>query len=235
MFTNQSKERVPIPKRKFHTIAEVRDYDIAAPRNTLLYPMQRIQELIKPYISQGKRIVNLGCETGILALMIGGECGAMLTGIDEDPLLLKGAEENLRIAKLCNYPGDADFLCAPFDSLPIESKSVDVLFADNFLYRCDKIEDVLKESRRIVKEDGVILFNQLLRDADKEKIRFIKQYLKTDSFGGEKEFIDTLNSCYSFAEYEKVLKDNPGLDFEIRKEQLAVIISYNFDDVDFEE
>lgn len=230
MFKNQSKERIPVSKNKFYTIAEVRDYDMAAPRNTLLYPMQRLQELAKPYIAQGKKIVNLGCETGILALMIGGECGASIIGIDEDPLLLKGAEENLRIAKLCNYPGDAVFLCASFDSLPIESNSVDVVLADNFIYRCDKIEDVLKESRRIVKEDGVILFNQLLRDADKEKIRFIKQYLKTDLFGGEKEFMDMLNSCYSFGEYEKVLKENPDLGFEIRKEQLAVIISYNFDD-----
>lgn len=230
MFTNQSKERMPIPKNKFHTIAEVRDYDIAASRNTLLYPMQRLQDLVKPYVSQGQRIVNLGCETGILTLMLGGECRVAITGIDEDPLLLKGANENLRIAKLCNYPGDAMFICAPFDSLPIESHSVDIVFADNFIYRCDKIEDVLKESRRIVKEDGIILFNQLLRDADKEKIRFIKQYLKIDSFGGEKEFMDTLNSCYSFNEYEKVLIENSDWGFEIRKEQMSAIISYNLDE-----
>lgn len=169
MFTNQSKERIPVSKNKFYTIAEVRDYDMAAPRNTLLYPMQRLQGISKALYRAGEKIVNLGCETGILALMIGGECGASIIGIDEDPLLLKGAEENLRIAKLCNYPGDAVFLCASFDSLPIESNSVDVVLADNFIYRCDKIEDVLKESRRIVKEEGVILFNQLLRDADMRK------------------------------------------------------------------
>lgn len=42
--------------------------------------------------------------------------------------------------------------------------------------------------------------------------------------------MDMVNSCYSFGEYEKVLKENPDLGFEIRKEQMAVIISYNFDD-----
>ena len=234
MFTNQSKKRISIPKNKFHTIAEVRDYDMAAPRNTLLYPMQRIQELVKPYIAEGKKIINLGCETGILALMIGGEYGVAITGIDEDPLLLKGAEENLRIARLCNYPGDAEFLCASFESLPIKSNSVDIVFADNFIYRCDNIENVLKECRRIVKEDGIILINQLLRDADQDKIRFIKQYLKNDLFGGEKEFIDVLNSCYSYKEYEEALKKISDLGFEMRKEQLAVIISYNFDDSELE-
>ena len=69
-----------------------------------------------------------------------------------------------------------------------------------------------------------------MRDADKEKIRFIKQYLKIDSFGGEKEFMDTLNSCYSFNEYEKVLIENSDWGFEIRKEQMSAIISYNLDE-----
>ncbi len=227
MFKNSSENRVPVRKDKFHTIAEVRDYDQAAPRNTLLYPMQRLKELIKPYMKEGKTIVNLGCETGILVLMSSGENGVHITGFDEEPLLIKGAEENLRLAKLCSYPGDATFTYAELTNLPLASHTVDVVFADNFLYKTEKIAEVLKECRRIVKDTGVIIMNQLIRDADKEKIQFLRQYLKNDVFGGEEEFIETLNSCYSYVEYVKVLQENKELGYEIRKEQMSVIISYN--------
>jgi ubiquinone/menaquinone biosynthesis C-methylase UbiE len=166
MFRNRLETRVPLNTDRYMSIDKAREYDRVASRNSLLYPMQRVVGLAEPYCKPNQTIVNLGCETGILSIVLSGKTGFRITGIDDNPFFIQVAEENENLARLSSYQGDVSFYVSPFTHLPLEDKFVDLLFADNFLSRTNDPLTVLRECLRVLKDDGVVILYQLIRDAD---------------------------------------------------------------------
>lgn len=205
-----------------NSVETARAYDRIVARDQLLYPMQRVVQLLLPHCKEGMFALNLGSETGILALMLGARCpNAHICGIDDNPFFVQVAEENAQLAFLSRSPALVEFRCEPFEHLPFPDESVDIVFTNNSLYRAKNPALVIEECARVCKKDGLVLLYELVRDADPEKLRFVGQWLRD----GQKEFMRTVNACYSIAELQSLLH-LAGLDhWRITREQLSVSVA----------
>jgi len=217
-----SPERIPLADDPYGSAERARGYDLMVARDSLLYPMERVVSLLGPQSHAGITTANLGSETGILALMYGARCPQVhIIGLEPSTAFLQVAEENLTLARLAGFRARLEFRKSSFLSLPLEDHGVDILFTNNQLYRCDDIVGLLRECRRLVKPDGLVMLYELVRDADPQKLRFVSQWLRD----GQKEFWRTVNACYTTAEISAALV-SAGLEgWRMYREQLAVCIA----------
>ena len=101
-----------------------------------------------------KRIVDLGCGTGIYSQFFLHKKAKVL-GIDASKLSLEKAKEIFR-------PFDGLLIKAEVPPIPLSNNSVDILFSKGTLPYISNIEGLLNEMLRIVTKDGLIVI-ELLR------------------------------------------------------------------------
>lgn len=138
----------------------------------------------------GERVLDLGCGYGFYTDYFDG-IGAHTVGID-------GAETMIRIARE-KYP-NSDFSVVDLaDPLPFEDGSFDLVFCNQVLMDVEKIEDVFRESYRVLKDGGILYFSIVhpafyngswLADENgykyaKAVTRYLAPYVSENHFWGE--------------------------------------------------
>jgi len=102
---------------------------------------------------QPDRVVDVGCGVGShLGLLQKHYPGATVLGVDVTYPMLQYAKAQDPLYKLC---------CADVRALPFANHSVDVIFANLLLPWCKDLELVLREWRRVLKPNGLLMFSCL--------------------------------------------------------------------------
>lgn len=105
---------------------------------------------------QGRRIVDLGCGNGRLAILLA-EAGNRVTGVDY-------SEEQIRLAaeKAGTGPDAPDFLRAPMEATGLPSASCDIVILSQSLHHAANPREAVAESFRLLAPGGRILILDLL-------------------------------------------------------------------------
>lgn len=113
-----------------------------------------------------KAIVDLGCGTGIDLAALGAHFpAAEVYGLDlAEDFLLAGKSE----LALQNLPRPPQWIMADAASLPFFTASVDLIFANLLLPWCSHPKPMLREWRRILRPQGLLVFSCLGPDSFKE-------------------------------------------------------------------
>lgn len=216
------KERVPLNVNMYDTIVKARDYDIGAARDQLLYPMERMVSILMDECKQDMKLLNIGSETGILAIILAGRCpGISITGIENNAMFMQVAAENLKLLQLASSPVQLQFEQGNLCQIPGDDSSYDIVFGNNVLYRCEDPGMLLRECSRLCKQDGLIFLYELVRDADKDKLQFVNQYIKE----GKEEFRNVIRASYTKDEISQLLKVNNLSNWHVIPEQLSLRIT----------
>lgn len=145
-----------------------------------------------------KVIIDLGCGVGeSTAALRERYSEAVVIGVDH-------SEDMLAVGK-------AERVCADAFSLPLASQSVDLIYA-NFLFPwCVDIKKLLRECKRVLRTDGVLMFSALGLDTFKEwNSEFIPCLIDMHDLGDlllQEKFADpVLDVNYYTAEYKEKQK-----------------------------
>lgn len=195
-----------IPSEPIQSIEVARAYD-ASIRISTRIPMERVIARVSPFCNGGTQILDLGCTTGLLSLMLGGRYpNIKIYGIEEDRLLLQVAEENEVLAVMANSPAKVEFHYGVLSDLSdVESESVDIIVSYSSLHRWSDPVKTLQACSRICKPEGIVVICDLARDAEEGVIQFILQYISSeqDQIG----FMNTLKASYTVHEIERLFKE----------------------------
>ncbi len=209
-------------KAPFKDIDVARAYDLGMRKSALMSyqkPANRILEQAKDEMSD---IVEVGVNTGLLSLYIGGKLpDTPVSGIEENKILLEVAEENLNLAVWSSNKGDIEFEGGKFQAMPFEDGSADIVFSFSSLHMWRNPIAVLKECKRICKHDGIVIIEDLNRAAEEGHITFVLQFIKD----GGNEFIEALGSSYTPAESRTLLNEAGLEEWNVYQEDLGLIIS----------
>ena len=98
---------------------------------------------------KGKKILDLGCGTGIYARILK-KRGAKVQGIDISPKMIEIARQNVK---------GVDFRIGSVYNLPYKSGTFDIVLASLVVHYFGNLNKALKEIRRVLKKNGVFIFS----------------------------------------------------------------------------
>ena len=101
-------------------------------------------------IQKGQTIIDIGCGSGHLLREISlgvGEKGKII-GVDSSDFQIKSAE------KFCSDLSNIELLCCNADNIMIEPKSCDAVTSTQTLEYIEDIDDVLRETKRLQKQNS---------------------------------------------------------------------------------
>jgi len=180
------------------------------------------------------KILDLGCGTGFLGEFL----NKKLVGIDI-------SKDMLKIAKEKNY----FVLQGDIENLPLKNKSFDFILS-NFSLHWLNLEMALKESSRVLKDNGYISFNipienslQAIEDilgekyfyfkSEKDILHLVKKYFQIEKLEKAK-FIKTFSNGYEFLIHlhNTGVSINPNdKSFKKKKEIINKFKSYNLETI----
>ena len=108
-------------------------------------------ELVQP----GLRVADIGTGTGILALELA-ELGLNVIGIDQSEAMLETARQKWN-AVAADQTGSIEFRAGDAVELPLESASVDAVFAHMVLHSLEEPERAIQEMARVVRPGGLVV------------------------------------------------------------------------------
>ena len=103
-------------------------------------------------LTANQNVLDIGAGTGYCTELLTGH-GANIVALDITPAMLVQARHRL--------VGNADYLAADTQSLPIKDHSVDIVFTNLVLQWCVDLTTVFQEFKRILKNGGQIVFSTL--------------------------------------------------------------------------
>lgn len=109
-------------------------------------------EKILEEASPASKVLEIACGTGIIAFGIAQHV-ASVSGIDLSPEMIAKAEEKLRASNA----GNLTFRVADAYDLPFEDHSFDLVLITNMLYIVADPAAVLREAKRCLTPDGVLI------------------------------------------------------------------------------
>lgn len=110
---------------------------------------------------RGRRIVDLGCGNGRLAILLS-QAGNAVTGIDSSEEQIRLANENRQRAPQPPAGGSLAFRNAPMESTGLPDGAFDVVILSQSLHHAAKPKEAIAESRRLLAPGGQILILDLL-------------------------------------------------------------------------
>jgi ubiquinone/menaquinone biosynthesis C-methylase UbiE len=132
---------------------------------------------------KGKKILDLGCGTGIYAKILRRR-GAVVSGIDISPKMIELAKQNLKGVR------GADFKVGTVYKLPYKSGTFDIVLASLVVHYFTNMDKAFREIKRVLKKNGVFIFstdNPVINIAHRIKgkprrYRFFVDYFKEGKF-----------------------------------------------------
>lgn len=109
---------------------------------------------------QPQRILDVGCVTGDSTAMLKKQYpNAHIIAIDPSTTMLDYAKQHV---------SQVEWLCASITSYPVADHSIDLILANFTLPWCDELQIVVREWRRILRPDGLLLVTSLGPDTLRE-------------------------------------------------------------------
>jgi ubiquinone/menaquinone biosynthesis C-methylase UbiE len=129
---------------------------------------------------KGKKILDLGCGTGIYAKILKRR-GAIVSGIDLSSKMIEIAKQNVK---------EVDFRVGSVYKLPYKSRTFDIVLASRVVNYFANLNKAFREVRRVLKKDGNFIFstdNPVINVAHRIKgkprrYRFFVDYFKEGKF-----------------------------------------------------
>lgn len=125
---------------------------------------QRLTDLLieKAHINRASMVLDVGCGNGTTALCIAERFGCKVIGIDLSGVRIKNALERLK-----EQPEDiqekVQFIKSSATTLPFENNFFSSVLSQSSLYHVHDKEKALKEIYRVLKKDGVFVFDDLFK------------------------------------------------------------------------
>lgn len=215
------KERVP-EASPFDALEAVRRYDLGM-RKSALMAYQKPAKRVAAFIREGMTdIVEVGVNTGLLSLFLGGKFPSIaFSGVEENRNLLEVAEENLNLAVWSSSRGNVEFELGRLSKLPFQDGYADIVFSFSSLHLWRRPVETLRECHRICKPGGVVIIEDLNRAAEEGHITFVLQFLKE----GAGEFMTALRSSYSPADARALLEEAGVPHWHVYEEDLGLILA----------
>ncbi len=145
-------------------------------------------------IVKNKKVLDLGCGSGIFSNEISTRWRAEVTGIDLSNGLIKIAEEN--------YP-KINFFVGNAQKTPFKDNSFDVITSSLMIHYFKNLRPLFKEVSRILKRRGIFVFSMhhpIKEVIHKLNIKRIKGSLFTSYFNNDK-YIWTLHNRLTLVSY----------------------------------
>ena len=98
---------------------------------------------------KGKKILDLGCGTGIYAKILKRR-GAVVSGIDISPKMIELAKQNVK---------GVDFRVGTAYNLPYKSGTFDIVVASLVVHYFTNMNRAFREIKRVLKRNGVFIFS----------------------------------------------------------------------------
>ncbi len=105
----------------------------------------------------GKKTLDVGCGGGILAEEFA-RLGCVITGIDPSEASIITARKHAQASGL-----QIDYHVGVGEDLPYEDNSFDIVYCCDVLEHVNNLEKVIAEIHRVLKKDGVFLFDTINR------------------------------------------------------------------------
>jgi ubiquinone/menaquinone biosynthesis C-methylase UbiE len=120
-----------------------------------------VYEEFKSYLNvKGKKILEIGCSTGICARKI-------INMVDNEYFGIDISDKYIEIAK--NHSSHGNFICMNAAKMTFEDESFDIILFNGVLHHMDNnlIANCLKEVKRTLKQDGVVIIGEPVFSANK--------------------------------------------------------------------
>jgi SAM-dependent methyltransferase len=156
-------------KEIYNRLAYEYDNDHFYPNSAANYVEERRFDLIRPYLRESKnlRILDVSCGTGTY-LGIARDLGANAVGCD--------VSENM--IAVCKNKGFDRVIINDYHSLPFKDSTFDLILCVNAIHYSDDPETVLNEMRRVLADNGTILFSYF-NSLNFRSVNYIRKFFKT--------------------------------------------------------
>lgn len=179
--------------------------------------------LVKKYAKNGKKNLELGCGTGTVTSLLGGECYSM----DFSYNMLQVAKSKCK-----------NILQADMEHLPYSAASFDVVFVHSALHHFPSLSGVVAEVKRVLKPGGYFI----IQEPNQHEIAFTERlwyfHRKLRQRGGLKMYSDVQHLEEKPSEHhepltmDRVVEQLLREDFYIINKEYRYYLSYLFSTID---
>ena len=157
-------------KEIYNRLAYEYDKDHFYPNSAANYVEERRFDLIRPYLRESKnlRILDVSCGTGTY-LGIASDLGTNAVGCDV-------SEDMIAV---CKKKGFDRVIINDYHSLPFKDSTFDLILCINAIHYSDNPETVLNEMRRVLADNGTILFTYF-NSLNFRSVNYIRRFYKID-------------------------------------------------------
>lgn len=113
-------------------------------------------------ITEKSNVLDLGCGNGNNSFFINEKTGAKITGIDLSDTRIENAKKVLS-KKDRKVKNKIDFLQGSATELPFKDKTFSTIWSQATIYHVHNKDKALKEVARVLKKDGVFIFDDLIK------------------------------------------------------------------------
>lgn len=140
-------------RKAFDQAAPSYDENAVLQKEVALRLLERL-ELIK---QKPGRIIDIGTGTGAWSAELGKRYkGSHILALDLAPAMLKVARS--RLSLWSRRFGNHSFVCGDAERLPLQDRSVDMIFSNLAIQWCQDLDAAFAEFKRILKPGGVLMF-----------------------------------------------------------------------------
>jgi ubiquinone/menaquinone biosynthesis C-methylase UbiE len=213
-------ERLPW-NNPFDTMERIREYDLDI-RTSMIIPRQHLGHMVRPFLREGARVLEVGGATGLLSLRLAA-CHPTVefTVVEADDNLLAVLQDNVIFANLLETAGNVSYESARPERLPVEDGAFDVVLAFTCFSRWPDPVRGLRECRRVCQPGGLVLIYDMARDSEHGLVSFVLQY--AGDYGHE--FMTSLRSAYTADEMRDLLAQAGLADWQVAREGISLITS----------
>ncbi len=139
-------------------------------------------------ITPNTRILDVGCGTGQSAAYLATQYGATVTGIDNNPIMVKKAK-----TRMAKYRLPVQIIQGSIENCPLKDKSFDFVISESVLSFVNKRKS-LSEIYRLLKDGGRFIANELTinQRMNPSNEKEIAQFYGLDSLLMERDWIALL-------------------------------------------
>jgi ubiquinone/menaquinone biosynthesis C-methylase UbiE len=134
-------------------------------------------------IGQDAKVLDLGCGNGTTAIWLCESQGCHVTGVDLSGVRIGNAKTD-RTSRSAELQSRLAFEQASATELPFEDGTFTHVWSQAVIYHVHNKEDALKEAYRVLKDGGIMVFDDLIkpkRDISPEAQKFVYDRLLFDT------------------------------------------------------